>query len=1090
MRSLILLCTIGFLSSTIAAQNFEVVSTYPADGAFGVLTDSVLITFSEPVYLNLDFDDLEESGFYAGLEPEDSFEPDSIALSDDGLTIKFFGTFAIDTDYLLFVYGAESQSGKELSTPIITQFTTANSRGEFIIRGFLDDSGSEIANEYGLNGFTALLSQKAPDFMFFEPDEEDDVASGETTNAFSKSSGIPFYTISDHEADSSEDIIPVYATLIDTLTGEFEITGVREGVYYPLGYNLFQIAEFDEYENEYGEYGDEFDYSPETFRYDADGDLGIDSIVVNSTTAPSDTLTGIDLTLLDTSPFTISEAFEITENHFDSHGISGFNIVGGAARYMYREYDFGFKQKEFDEHLSPIPGDNIAWDVYAYNSVLDSVAFMIVTPLGVEEFDLIGETDIDEPVDLSEIKALPEYINSDSAASIMLEEGVMSFLFNLEYEFGDYDFGWDFELLLLHEYWNYTPDPTPTAPVFWRGTLWGFGYDFYNDVYYEAEYSIWIDATTGEVLHEEATDIPDVETISLFDYLLPGGTVNLSGDSLVFIFDGELSLNLEASDPDSIGIVFFIEPEDSVIITGISYEESDGGSAVTVYVNLTEDTDYIVFLADVNGANGEVLDQPYILQFTTGDDSNRFTISGYLETPDIDVNNFFKNMIVMLVDEEPDFGFDFFGDDEESTEGSTQTSEHEVDEEEDDFIPIYAANVDPESGYFEITLIREGNYYPIAFDVSDDGDESEFEEFYIPKIYYYDPNEDRFPDILEINSTTVPSDTLSDLELAALSFDRFTLSEAIELVQLRVDDLGIGEVEYMGGATFFQFYGFEDISFMNGLKSLPEAVINDHDNSPLDNPFFMEADGRNFIWEIFVYHPSKDSALATYVSPVGAVFDGFLGEGDIEDPIEFDDLKALPESYLDSDSAAIRFAEEGGEAFIDFLENTYESGTYYWFHDIQALHEYWNYPFGASPDQPVAWKATYESYAYDYNTGMEYVDSLIIYLDVSTGSLLFTELSVDSEIEQETPQRIQLGQNYPNPFNPSTNIPFELSKSSVVNIEIFNLLGQKVVSLTNELYSAGRHTIAWNASNYSSGIYFYRLTAGDVIQTKKLMLIK
>ncbi len=1107
MRSLILLCTIGFLSSVLSAQTFEVVSTYPEDGAFGVLTDSILITFSEPVFLDIEIDDLEESGFYAGLEPEDDFEPDSIALSEDGLTVKFFGSFEDDTDFLLYIMGAVSESGKELHSPVIVQFTTADARGEFVIRGYLDDWALDQLEINDFHGFTAILTYSPPEFFFFDSDDEHgengNNGEGEASSYTSimKNYITPFISINEEDIDEGDqegegDIIPVYATIVDANTGEFEITGVREGVYFPLGYNLFEIAEFEEFDENSPADGVGF-FFPTTLRYDADGDLGIDSIIVNSTEVPTDTLSNINLTLIDLHPITLNEALGRAYEIIGEEASEEWEIRGGFTEYKLADFIFFDDSNEEKSTVSDInttftqlvDGTSLVWNLISINESIDSVAVFALTPISFDVVEELGQEDVDPETVFSEIRPIPsDALDSDAAFEIMLEEGLTAAFNEMESVFG-FNFFWDFELQLFHEYWNFTPDPDSNIPLMWKGTLYGSYYDYGDDYFYEAEYVIFLDAVTGELTYDFGTPVPNVETFSLTDYEFPEGEVNPAGDSLVFHFNSELELDLLADDPEEIGFLIFIEPEDSVEITGFNYEAIEGGSIVKVFVDLTEDTDYIVFLAEVNGANGEVLDQPYILQFTTGDESNRFTISGYLETPDIDINNFFKNMIVMLVEEEPDFGFDFFGEDEDFEE-SDSVSDNHGDEDENDFIPLYAANVDSESGYFEISLIREGNYYPVAFDVTDDGDEGEFEEFYIPKIYYYDSNEDRFPDILEINSSTAPSDTLGDLELAALSFDRFTLSEAIELVQLRIDDLGIGEVEFMGGATFFQFYGFEEMSYVKGLNNFPTAIITDHDSGPLGDPFFMKADGRNFIWEIFVYHPAKDSALATYVSPVGAYIEGYFGEDDIEDPIEFDDLKLLPENYIDSDSAAYRFAEEGGDAFVEFLEDTYEPGSYYWYHDIQALHEYWDYPFGASPDQPVAWKATYESYAYDNSTGTEYVDSLIIYLDVSTGNLLFTELHVDSELELDTPQRIQLGQNYPNPFNPSTNIPFELSQTGVVNIEIFNLLGQKVATLTNELYSAGRHTIAWNASNYSSGIYFYRLTAGDVIQTKKLMLIK
>jgi len=93
-------------------------------------------------------------------------------------------------------------------------------------------------------------------------------------------------------------------------------------------------------------------------------------------------------------------------------------------------------------------------------------------------------------------------------------------------------------------------------------------------------------------------------------------------------------------------------------------------------------------------------------------------------------------------------------------------------------------------------------------------------------------------------------------------------------------------------------------------------------------------------------------------------------------------------------------------------------------------------------------------------------------------------------ISSEVPQTLQLSQNYPNPFNPSTRIDFALPEAAQVALEVYNMLGQKVVTLENGYLSAGQHSVTFDASDLSSGIYLYRLQAGDQVLTRSLTLVK
>ena len=89
------------------------------------------------------------------------------------------------------------------------------------------------------------------------------------------------------------------------------------------------------------------------------------------------------------------------------------------------------------------------------------------------------------------------------------------------------------------------------------------------------------------------------------------------------------------------------------------------------------------------------------------------------------------------------------------------------------------------------------------------------------------------------------------------------------------------------------------------------------------------------------------------------------------------------------------------------------------------------------------------------------------------------------------PKKFALGQNYPNPFNPTTLITYQLPKSSEVELNIYNVLGQKVITLVTRRQKAGYHQVEWDASGFASGVYYYRLqTDAGFVQSKKLILLK
>jgi photosystem II stability/assembly factor-like uncharacterized protein len=93
-------------------------------------------------------------------------------------------------------------------------------------------------------------------------------------------------------------------------------------------------------------------------------------------------------------------------------------------------------------------------------------------------------------------------------------------------------------------------------------------------------------------------------------------------------------------------------------------------------------------------------------------------------------------------------------------------------------------------------------------------------------------------------------------------------------------------------------------------------------------------------------------------------------------------------------------------------------------------------------------------------------------------------------IGTEIPSAFSLSQNYPNPFNPSTFIKFDVSKSSFVSLKIFDALGREIAALVNEQLKPGTYQVDWDGTNYTSGVYFYKLYTESYTATKKMILVK
>lgn len=251
--------------------------------------------------------------------------------------------------------------------------------------------------------------------------------------------------------------------------------------------------------------------------------------------------------------------------------------------------------------------------------------------------------------------------------------------------------------------------------------------------------------------------------------------------------------------------------------------------------------------------------------------------------------------------------------------------------------------------------------------------------------------------------------------------------------------------------------------------------------------------------------------------------------------ITYDDFESGLGSYTDGGKDCARYTggiySHQGSASMDIQDNSrvassfYHTGSYnvsgyteleveFWFYAVSmdnTSEDFWVQYFDGSTWQTVA---TYARTT-DFNNGVFYNKVVTIpsgtYNYPSNAKLRFMcdasgnadDVYID-EIEfrgfsgtaaaakpvDMIPDEYALHQNYPNPFNPATEIGFSLPKATHVSLVVYNLLGQTVETLIDEDLSAGPHSVTFDASQYSSGVYFYRLQTDDFAETKKMVMVK
>jgi hypothetical protein len=300
-----------------------------------------------------------------------------------------------------------------------------------------------------------------------------------------------------------------------------------------------------------------------------------------------------------------------------------------------------------------------------------------------------------------------------------------------------------------------------------------------------------------------------------------------------------------------------------------------------------------------------------------------------------------------------------------------------------------------------------------------------------------------------------------------------------------------------------------DVNYDYGIYyDLLDVVSADFDGDNMDDlavisyaqRVYVFRSGGSFDWfsgagdDYHILHGSRDEQICyadvngdSKIDIIGAVsgsdggYDIYLGNGDCSF------TKSITQCFIPASKLCVTDLDHDSESDIALTGNTLDSV-------FVALND-----GSGSFSSLTAFYAGGDNrfiYGIELN-GDNYNDLVVAHGNLNTVSVLINGLYtdvVDNESES-LPRAFWLSNNYPNPFNPTTTIKFDLPRRSVVSIDIFNLLGQKVFSLLDQDCSAGSYRVDWDGSTdlgqtASTGVYFYRFRTENFIETKKMILLK
>ena len=220
----------------------------------------------------------------------------------------------------------------------------------------------------------------------------------------------------------------------------------------------------------------------------------------------------------------------------------------------------------------------------------------------------------------------------------------------------------------------------------------------------------------------------------------------------------------------------------------------------------------------------------------------------------------------------------------------------------------------------------------------------------------------------------------------------------------------------------------------------------------------LDTTGKDLSWLYYYYSANLDTGIIVITSFIGAL------PGTFGPTLPGSLVRLLTNNFVDSDVALTTAENAGGRLF----RQTHPS-----YNIFATIFKVPGLPDTTRP----YWTVIYS----------DSTDNEIFIIDGITGQIVPIGIT---NISTEVPDNYVLYQNYPNPFNPSTKIRFDIPKSSLVKLIVYDMIGREVVVLVDSELTPGSYEYDWDGANLTSGVYFYRLQTEGFTQIKKMILLK